>query len=497
MSERAYTIQNVGGIEEATLTLRPGVNCLRGRNACGKTSSFNAISRAHGADVEIERRDGTDHGEIRGPGVRLRVGKVVRSSGEAELALADVAPLSTLIDPGFKDPDANARARIRALIELLHVRADEAALEILCQKDELLIAWLQDELQAACTDDLVLAAEKLRHHVHGLAREEESKADGAEGSAKAAAERSAALLEALGGQDQLAGESVEQARTALVEGSRTYERAVAQCEAREALEAQQADLRATFGERPDPEAAERELVDARAELQNVEDEIASLERKLASARERRAAHAADVEAKQERVSDLVEAAKRWDAVQAQTATGPTREELAQLHEEHVTRMEARLDRAQKSADYHASEAERQEAQESARRARKEAERLRALGKTVPNRLGDVLAQAGAGGLTVLNGRLHALQNGQTLDFERRLSEGQRTRIALDLAAQAYEPDDVVPLAGEFWTSLDPQNQAEWGRLTTERGLFVLTEQPAEGELRVEHVGDDAGAAAFD
>ncbi len=50
---------------------------------------------------------------------------------------------------------------------------------------------------------------------------------------------------------------------------------------------------------------------------------------------------------------------------------------------------------------------------------------------------------------------------------------------------------MVPLRPSYWASLDATNQREFASLVTERGLYVLTEQPSDGKLRIEHVGKDA------
>jgi len=55
-------ISNLGGITSAELRLEPGVNVLTGANGAGKTSAMRAVSRALGADVPVEVRDGADHG---------------------------------------------------------------------------------------------------------------------------------------------------------------------------------------------------------------------------------------------------------------------------------------------------------------------------------------------------------------------------------------------------------------------------------------------------
>ena len=66
-------ISNLGGITSAELRLEPGVNVLTGANGAGKTSAMRAVSRALGADVPVEVRDGADHGSVEAGGARLVV----------------------------------------------------------------------------------------------------------------------------------------------------------------------------------------------------------------------------------------------------------------------------------------------------------------------------------------------------------------------------------------------------------------------------------------
>lgn len=491
-----YEIDNVGGIEHAKLTLRPGVAVLRGRNGAGKTSAFKAISRAQGAEVEIERRDGSDHGTVRGGGVLLRVGKVVRTSGEAELGLADTSPLSALIDPGLKDSDAAARARLRALVEMLGLAVDDAAVAKLAGGDEEVARWLTQTIQEEAISDLMVAAERARSRFHALARAREEAADLAKARHDTAASRSIELLDALGGSDRVTL-SVEAAREAVAEGGRQHERALAQCEAREALETRQAALRETIGERPDP-AQHVELADecagkvalADQQIAKIEDQIRELEQARATIREDRSRLAAERDGHLDAAADAGARAERWDqaqAVLAQKVEGPTRDELAGIEARLVKRAIAQLELAETARDHRAALAEAADATESHSIAMRDANRLRALATEIPARLGEILAAAGAPGLTVISGRVHALSESGPLDFERRLSDGQRVRIALDVAAHVFGEGSVVPLDGDYWSRLDPDARARFAKLAREHQLVVLTEEPAEGELRVENV----------
>lgn len=488
--ELNYQIENVGGVERASLTLTPGVNCLLGRNGAGKTSAVRAIVRATGGSGELERRDGSERGSVDGPGVHLRVGKVVTATGEAELALADATPLSTLIDPGIKGTDAQARARVRALVELLGLRVDDASLALLCGGDRALAEWLAKHVQAESIDGLLDAAEALRNHVHALARDEEAEAERSHALALVSVERAEAAERELGGATNAIDLSVTDARAGLVAASRVYERAETQCEAREVLESTQAEIRETLGERPDASEALSALHAAQALTRAANDARQQLEQQLAAARaECEARQREDLAAKREAES-VARRAASWDeaqAVLARTPEGPTRAELAGIRAANIGHAEAMLRKAEMSAQYREAIAEHDSAEERRRRAANEAERLRGVAAGLTAQLGRILADAGARGLTVVGGRLAALVDGKALDFERRLSDGQRVRAALDVAAERFG-GQVVPLSGSYWTSLDPEAQQAFAALARERGLYVLTEQPANGALRVEHVG---------
>lgn len=464
MTEQVFVIENVGGIGKVSLTLRHGVCVLSGRNAAGKTSAFKAIARAQGGDVEIERRDGSERGIVTGPGVRLVLGRVAKRTGETEIELADISPLSQLIDPGLKDTDAAARSRVRALVEMLALRVDDEAIATLCGGNADLSKWLVAEVQSESIEDLLVAAEKLRMHAHALARFEEQRAAECSGRAAACADRARELREALGG--TMPRESIAEANAALVDGSRQYERAVAQVDAREKLEAQQAEIRTTLGERPDPEAEAEGVRICEDEVERAAAEVMRLTALLAGARAAHSAATKALEAQRKAAAEAERAAQAWDRAQeilARTPEGPTRDELAPLKVRLVDQAGQRLQLARTAEEYHAAETERSAQDATRAAAAREAERLRQAALAIQGRLGELLTRAGAPGLTVIGGRLHAIKDGQPVDFERRLSEGQRVRAALDVAAHAYA-GRVVPLSGHFWMALDPEAKREFARL---------------------------------
>lgn len=483
-----FTIENVGGIERATLVLKPGVNCLRGVNGSGKTSAMKAIKRAQGGGGELERRDGSARGTVTGPGVTLKVGKVVRTTGEAELSLADTYPLSMLIDPGLKDSDAAARARVRALVELLQIGVSDETLGILTAGDHDAAKWMLEAVRSESIDDLLDANERLRGHLHSRARSHETEAAEATGRAKAAKERREATLADLGGPEKLVDMIVDDALAAVSEGGRNYERAEALCGARAKLEKQQEDLRETLGERPDETPAKKEANRTALKAAELKVEIEELEKRAAALEAERKGLIEASKAAAGQQEELRQFAERWDEAQeilAKTPEGPTREELTGLKVQHIDQPKEHLEMARKSDAVRTAEIDRMQAQQQAEAAEAEAKRLRDLAGDLPNRLGEILAVAGAKDITVVDGRIQALVDGNPVDWEKRLSDGQRISRTLDIFVRTQGEDVVAPIDDEFWMRLDPEARRQFAAIALKKGIFVLTEEPADGELRVE------------
>lgn len=468
----AFAIRDVGGVRDLKVELQPGVNILRGRNGAGKTSTLNAITRAMGGDVPLEVRDGAPVGVVEGPGVTLSVRRVVRKTGHAEVALADCGALAQLIDPGINDSDAAAAARVRALLRLLPVPVDQEALTVLAGGDEGLLADLEVRTapsRMGKTPDLLTTSEIAREVAQAQARQAERAAAEAAGQLQAARANLEGLAEP--SPEAAAGDplAARQARDAAI---REHERAAAAAEAREVLEQRQAQIRESLGDRPDVGAAVEEHAAANEVVKRLRAELAAAEARRDELRRR--------------AEDAATNASAWDQrrqVLDQPLEGPTADEVAVLlsqreaAEQLVTAIGAA--RQYSTAAAVARGAEEREKEASAR-----AERLRAIAGEVHQRVGELLGKAGAAGLTVVNGRLAVVDGKELRDFETRLSDGERVAAALRVAATAYA-GRVVPLAGEYWQALDPARRAELATLAEELGLYLVTEEPADGELRVE------------
>ena len=129
--------------------------------------------------------------------------------------------------------------------------------------------------------------------------------------------------------------------------------------------------------------------------------------------------------------------------------------------------------------------------EAARADREAADLKRRIAANVSAVLAELLGEAGVPMLRVIDGRIVVeAGEGDLRDFETRLSFGEKVRVALEVVARgiAGSTRDRVPVVAldpAFWLALDPERRAEVGALAHETGVALLTEEPTEGELRVE------------
>lgn len=498
-----FHVEDLGGIHSADVRLFVGVNDLRGRNGSGKTSTINAISAACGAKLPLEVRDGADVGRVTGNGVTMTIRKVAATTGKAEVELAGGDDLAELIDGGgYADPKARSKARVRALLRIERLPVTEETIAALCNEDEEVAAVTLRECEDNLTDDLLEAAERARRVAHKLAGSAEQDQAGALAAADVHEAQAIAAIEEIGGEkwavdvpavDAAANAQALRDRLAVAKSDR---------ERRQALEAQQAEISATLGDRPDAEAMVPKLKDARERIEALEFHLGDLQGeeqelsdKLADLRVTIAEQkSAIVEAKQfrDRVESKVHetriAAQDWDrrsGLLGRTIEGPTEAEVDKLTTA-TSRAEMTARQAAASETFrtnrHAAAEARQKAADHATRA----EYLRTIATTVQDRLGRLLNGTDADGLTVgADGRVCVVEGGAIHDFETRRSEGQQIAAALRFMARK-NPNRVIPLSGRFWNALDPNARQTFAQLSAELGLYVVTESPDQGDLRVEH-----------
>jgi hypothetical protein len=114
----------------------------------------------------------------------------------------------------------------------------------------------------------------------------------------------------------------------------------------------------------------------------------------------------------------------------------------------------------------------------------EADRLRLAARGTEGLISEAIAKVDPRGLRFQDGRL-VLDTVRGETFFGDLSDGERWRIALDIAIDAGGPGCVIPIEQGAWQDLDPSNRAAIARHAQERQVTILTAECDDGELRAE------------
>lgn len=469
-----FKIESVNGIAALNITLDgPGVYVARGPNGAGKSSAILALRAANGdATALAEPSDGEDKGTVSsGDGVVFRVGHRRKIDGRPSVRILSTASLGRLIDPGLQDSGLAAKARLKALLALMPLPADEAARVELTGNDEELRAWIKGDPSSDALD----LAEALRKRANELANDLEKRA--AECAGESASLQG--LIEALGKLDFEAGD-YRSARALADQLLRDAEVKTHTAKARADLEKQQEEIRETLGPKPD-------TTNIQAEFDRLNLVALELEERAAAARGQWMACG-------EKLKAARIAAAQWDRgaeilqrpvegptfAEAQTATQLA--DLAQVKAERARTVETAKDYLAKATAAH----------EAAQKHAERAKALREIAKGTAPALGRLLERRGLPGLVIHEGRL-CVRSGATLkDFDTRLSFGERVRAALGIALaglSAPAPGEkrlpILPLEPTFWLALDEGHKAEVATIAQERGVCLVTEEPDGGELRFE------------
>ena len=512
--QQNFEIKNVNGIEDLRVCLDgPGVYVARGPNGAGKSSAIEAMRAASGdKDARAEVTDGINKGsvEVKGGGgeeVILGVGSRRRLDGFPSVRLVSTGALGTLIDPGLQDGKLAARARVKALLQLMPLPADDAARFELTANDE----ELQNYIRRDPATDAADLSEAVRKRANELACDLEKDSAAASGEEQSLN----GLIIELGTIDFEAGD-LKEARAEADRMLREAERKVLKSEERKKLEAQQAEVRSVQGPRPN-------VQDAAARVDALAKDIAELDSRLAVIKEQH--H----HAKTERIR-LEDAVRLWDSqsqILQRVPEGPSMAEaneftkLAEAAAGKALRAE-RLDQAKGYLE------KANAAKERAVRTADRAKALRSIAQGTADALGRLLERRGLPGLVIVEGRL-GVKTGKGADgnggkgeevikdFDARLSFGERVRTALGIALAGMHDDNgggrngvsddspegdslsgnryggdqrlpILPLEPEFWNALDKKNKLELCEIARERGVCLVTEEPCDGPLRVERMG---------
>lgn len=493
------TITNIGPIEALTLKIPTdgGVVCFRGRNGAGKSHALGAIDAALTHKGTAPLRDNSLRGQVVAHGITMTIGKSTRRAGEAEVhTLGDRLNIADLVDPGIQDPEKADAHRIRALVTLLGVKADPAIFYELLGGAERFDSIVPPT--AAEQSDLIAMSGVVKRALESASRKAAGEATNA--SARADASRKAAelpegidpdqptdaralqaeLSNAIQTKTRLESETAAAKRTAdAAEASRQQlERAKATYTGPSIEEAQSAATHADCvltNTLQAVQAAEQRLRDAQASLRLAEQEKRAKADALKSAQhhaEMVATWTAQIDA-----AGKVQPPKPGDLVRARGAVDQIQEQI-----EHA----ALIRRARESlahAEQFAADAETH---------KEEADKLRQAAHGVDDVLSGVVAKSGVPlKIEPVEGRMRLTlntrrteQTGHRTCFHE-LSDGERWRIALDIAIQAVGAGGELTVAQSAWEGLDGTNRRAIAEQVRAAGVLVYTAQADDGPLRAE------------
>jgi energy-coupling factor transporter ATP-binding protein EcfA2 len=464
-------IDDVKAIVHLTLPIPEGggVVVLQGANGCGKSTALDAIATAAGAkDRGLTARDGAKFGKVTAPGVTLRVARSTTRAGELELqSIEGKHSIDKLVDPGFVDPAASDRARIRTLIQFAGVEPDIEMFSGIEGYDNAKDHVVESE-------DVLKIAANLKDEIEKLARSSET-------SAADAMARASLLYEQCQGIDSKVERDGDRLRALSEQAIRDLAEIQGSAQAKQEQRSQwitcksQLDQMAT-DYKPMNEIEHKikwwetracetqneidllkvKLVDAQSNLKSWTQELRHTQQVEKSQRELRAV----VDAGEPMLIDGKYIIERVLAVE----NARHREQAGEVQrKKHIDR-----DGAVKW-------------QQIANKDTDEGKYFRAGAAKIDGILSEQINKLGVD-LAVMNGRLYYdTSRGPTLYDD--LSAGERWRIALDIVIEIAGADSLLSIPQECWEALDPANQMAIAKHCQSRGVALFTAEATDGELR--------------
>lgn len=478
------TLSNVGPVSHASIPyLREGgVVVLRGPQGVGKSITLEALNAAATGKGRVPVKDGEIRGEVNAFGVTMTIGRSTRRSGEPEVvSLEGKLSAADLVDPGIASPDAADSKRIKALIQLANVKPSSELFHKLINGGREEFEKLVTPATLA-SDDLVVMSERIKRDLEAKARTEEDQAEHAEGRARGAREAAAGA--------DLASEDDSSVLQAALEGAiREESKLKSEAEASrkatmaaklakdqlEDAEARYDGVSLTDAERAE-EVAKGNEGDAAALVREIEEKLTNAR---AAHEKRRNEYAAAI-ASRKNAEQHEATIKQWrEQIAASIPASPSTEQLIDAAD-RVARARKAVEQGAlvRKAKEHLAEDVKQ--RDAAQAHRKKAMQLREAAKGTDEVLSEVVAKTGTP-LRVEAGRLvlTTARGKKTLFAE--LSDGERWKLALDIAIDAVGDRGFLTIPQWAWGELQPKNRKAIAEHLRERGVLAYTAEAADGD----------------
>lgn len=469
------TIENVGAIEhiEVPKIEGGGIVVFTGRNGSGKSTAIKAVDALLSGNAKsLQTRDGEPIGFVEGWGAKITVGKRTRRTGEIEVtALESKIDPSSLVDPGIKDQEVADQHRIKALVSLAGIKPDVSLFYEAFGTKELFDSTVK--ASAISAEDLLSMAGAVKRDAESAARTHESKAEELAFSAKAKFEKPEGVDDNTPSDKHKLDADLETAvrNLALLESTR----AAALQTIADALEAE--DKLADLGQADSVMDCDEEIVNRTKSLKDANDALANAqllvvqaEADLATAK-RKKAWAIDNNKTRSALSALIERGK--------SVTCPDTDSIDKARAVVSAAREA-VALGQRAREYAARKKDAEEIATKSLELRKLADSLRRAAAATSEVLTVAVQKAGIPELRVAAGRLVTkTRRGETLFCE--LSEGERWRIAIDLAIRHVGPGGVFTIPQIAWESVDGDNRRAINNQVKASKVTVITAEATKVE----------------
>ena len=494
----------MGAIAKLEFPVLPdgGVVVIQGEHGLGKSTAIGAVDAiASGRDDRrLKPSDGAARGTIQGCGVTITIGKRTSRSGELECRSIDgKLSVADLVDPGIDSPTSADAKRIRTLIQLAKVDADRSAYAELFASPEEFERVVPKEITQ--TDDPLALADTIKKAIEKEARSLEGKCE----TSRALA---ASCAKAIDGVDLTAPRDAAILSSAYEKAIRDEQEIVTKKVNAERHNESLAKARAEFSEVAIAEAEARimEIAGRRADLrevvkrkttsiEGVTEAIGKLQKELDDLQSVVLGLKRD---EYEAVQKLSAADKEESAaIKARDALLKTKQTL-EAAEAEVPADDLIADRAQavKSAreavEYGAvvrsaiiKDDERHRHVREATSYAQQAELLRGAASGVDSVLSQQIQQIGGCPLRVDGGRL-VMDTDRGTEFFSDLSDGERWKVALDVAIDAVGETGLLGIPQVAWEGLNNRVRDLINRHAKERRATIVTAEVTEGkELTVQ------------
>jgi len=480
MPDHSVSLENVGPIDHLSFALKgPGITVLKAPNGSGKSLALDAIQTAAAGKGKVPLRDHTKRGKVEAFGAKITVGGTCRHTGEFETQnLEGRFDIGALIDPKLKSAKSADAARIKALVSLTGVKADPN----LFREHEAFENFDGVVSESAVeTDDLVEMASRIKRDYDAAAREEAKQADREDGHA-AALDAAPDLDLTAESDEEVLQERYDAARDRVKEIETSRESWLRQREAADKARASLDDQSA----QPSIEEMKAKLDDARQRNRATIEKIAELEDELRELRHLSGNLESAITNFEEAIKNAESAKRTRDSLVALIAdfdamSCPTTEELDTARESLAAARDAMergvlIREAKKAAD------KANMHRELASAARKREERYRDAGRSVD----EVLSSA------IQCDELRVESDGEcarlVADTDRgkgtayhELSDGERGRIAIDIAAKCVGEGGLVVVSQSVWEELDGHNRRIIHEHAVQRKVYILTAEASQDD----------------